>query len=68
MNHLELWKMKKIVLVSLIALMSCGGSLSDEQRKRLHEGMDDQKIVKMSDSEIVIAALDRGRMVFGLFE
>lgn len=38
--------------------------MSDEQRKKLHNGMDEQKIVKLSDSEIVTASLERGRMVY----
>ncbi len=60
--------MKKIALISLVALMSCGGTLSDEQRKRLHEGMEDQRIVKISDSEIVSAAMEQGRMFYTAIE
>jgi hypothetical protein len=60
--------MKKIALISLIALMSCGGSLSDEQRKRLHDGMEEQKIVKISDSEIVSAAMEQGRAFYSAIE
>lgn len=48
--------------------MACGGSLSDEQRKKLHEGVDKQKIVKLSDSEITSASLDRGRGVYAVLE
>lgn len=48
--------------------MACGGSLSEEQRKRLHEGMDNQKILKVSDSEIVAASLDQGRTIFAGME
>ena len=48
--------------------MNCGGSLSDDQRKRLHEGMDQQKIVRLSDSEILTASLDEGRAVFAALE
>lgn len=58
--------MKKIVLISLVTLMSCGGSLSEEQRKRLHDGMEKQKIVKMSDSEIVSAAMAEGRAFYSV--
>jgi ribosome maturation protein Sdo1 len=60
--------MKKMAWISLLLLMACGGSLSEEQRKRLHEGMDNQKIVKVSDSDIVTASLDRGRTVFAALE
>ena len=48
--------------------MGCGGSLSEEQRKKLHDGMDKQKIVKLSDSEIMSASLDHGRVVFDALE
>lgn len=56
------------VVASLIILIGCGGSLSDEQRKKLHEGMEEQKIVKLSDSEIVTASLERGRTIFDEIE
>lgn len=48
--------------------MGCGGSLSEEQRKKLHDGMDNQKILKLSDSEIVTASLDHGRLIFSALE
>lgn len=48
--------------------MSCGGSLSDEQRKRLHDGMEKQKIVKISDAEIVSAAMEQGRAFYKAIE
>lgn len=60
--------MKKIALISLVVLMSCGGSLSEDQRKRLHEGMEQQKIVKISDSEIVSAAMEQGRAFYTAIE
>lgn len=44
--------------------MGCGGSLSDEQRKKLHEGMENQKIQKVSESEILSESLDQGRAIF----
>jgi hypothetical protein len=56
--------MKPLILIITAFLIGCGGSLSDEQRKRLHEGMDKQKIVKLSDSEIMSASLDQGRIIF----
>lgn len=61
--------MKKIGLLLLVILCArCGGSLSDEQRKKLHEGMAEQKIIRLSDSEIVTASLEKGRMVFKAIE
>ena len=38
--------------------------MSDEQRKKLHEGLEGQKIVRLSDSEIVTYSLERGRMIY----
>ena len=49
-------------------LLGCGGSLSDEQRKKLHEGMEDQKIIRVSDSEIVTASLEYGRVIYAAME
>ena len=44
-------------------LASCGGSLTDEQRKKLHEANDQQAIVKVTDAEITEAAFAKGRSV-----
>src|SRR5687767_13623132 len=61
--------MKKIHFIAITTLLlGCGGSLSDEQRKKLHEGMEDQKIVRMSDSEIVTASLEHGRLIYEAME
>jgi hypothetical protein len=61
--------MKKIHLMAITAfLLGCGGSLSDEQRKKLHEGMEDQKIIRVSDSEIVTASLEYGRVIYAAME
>jgi hypothetical protein len=60
--------MKRLVFLSLLIGMGCGGSLSDEQRKQLRNGMEEQQIVKLSDSEIVTASLDRGRAIFEALE
>jgi hypothetical protein len=53
-----------VMLIAVFAVAGCGGSLSDDQRKKLREGMESQKIQQISDSEIVTAALERGRMAF----
>jgi len=52
----------------LLLLTACGGSLSDEQRKKMKEGMEQNKIVQMTDSEINMAALEQGRVVFDILE
>jgi hypothetical protein len=60
--------MNRLVIFAVSGLLSCGGSLSDEQRKKLHEGMAQQKIVKLTDSEILTASLDHGRSIFTALE
>jgi hypothetical protein len=60
--------MKKRGIVVLMLLCGCGGSLSDEQRKKLHDGMETQKIQKVSESEILTASLERGREIFAVLE
>lgn len=61
--------MKEIFFIGLtISLLGCGGSLSDEQRKKLQKGMENQKIVKLSDSEIITASLERGRAIYRVIE
>lgn len=60
--------MKKIYFLVLAILVGCGGSLSDEQRKKMREGLDEQKIVRLSDSEIVMSSMERGRSIFETME
>lgn len=55
--------MRRVLFLLAIIMSSCGGSLSDEQRKQLREGMEHQKIVKVSDAEILSEALKKGKAV-----
>lgn len=55
--------MKYIFLFSLLILVSCGGSLSDEQKKQLKEGMEANQIKKISEAEIMDAAFKLGRKI-----
>jgi hypothetical protein len=48
----------------MVALVACGGSLSDEQRKRLRDEIEDYKITQVSDAEIVTAAMEEGQKIF----
>lgn len=50
-------------LILVLFCYACGGSLSDEQRKRIREQMDNQEIKKISDVEITEAAFAKGREV-----
>lgn len=57
--------MKYVIVTALIVLsVSACGRLSDEERKKLRDGMEQNKIVKISDDEIVATGLDEGRAIF----
>lgn len=53
--------MNVLRIAFLFLLVSCSGSLSDEQRKQMHEKMEENKIVHVTEAEITEAAFDRGR-------
>lgn len=44
-------------------LTACGGSLSDEQRKQMREGSENQAIIRVTEAEILDAAFVKGRGV-----
>jgi hypothetical protein len=48
-------------------LTACG-RLSDEERKKLRDGMEQNKIVRVTDEEIVSTALDEGRAIFAILK
>lgn len=52
----------RIILVAVV-VSSCGGKLSEEQRKRLQEGMSTMDIKRVSDAELHEAALRYGKEV-----
>jgi hypothetical protein len=54
--------MKKI-LILIMFCSSCGGKLSEDQRKRLHEGMATQDIKRITDAELQESALSYGKSV-----
>jgi hypothetical protein len=54
--------------VVLILLANCGGSLNDEQRKKLRERMKKDQIVRVTDGELMSAAFDYGRAIDSILE
>jgi hypothetical protein len=56
--------MKYSILICAFILTACGGTISDEQRKKYKEGMEMEKIVRATDSEILAVALDKGHATF----
>ena len=55
--------MKKLWFVTLLLSFACGGNLSDEQRQKFKEGMEQQKIVRITEPEIMNASIDKGHAV-----
>lgn len=55
-------------MILALLLSACGGNLSDDQRKKLKEGMANQKIVQVSDSDIVTAAHEQGKKIYEQLE
>ena len=55
--------MKSTVFFGLLILFGCGGSLSDEQRKQMREKMEMNKIVRVTEVEIIEAAFAEGREI-----
>jgi hypothetical protein len=60
--------MKVIVVLVLLILFGCGGSLSDEQRKEMREKMEMNKIVRVTEVEITEAAFAEGREIIQTLE
>ena len=59
--------MRHLILLLLVAT-ACGGSLSDEQRKKLRENMEAAEIRKVTDAELTEAAYEYGRMISALLD
>ena len=55
--------MKKVLVLLTCILFACGGSLTDEQRKKMLEAREQQAILKVTDAEITEAAFAKGRAV-----
>ena len=56
--------MNRVLLISLaMVLLGCGGSLTDEQRKKMLEASEQQAIVKVTDAEVIEVAFAKGRTV-----
>jgi hypothetical protein len=49
------------LLIGTVIAFSCGGSLTDEQRKEMHEKMEMNKIVRVTEVEIIESAFRKGR-------
>jgi hypothetical protein len=54
---------KNNFLIALVLLCSCGGKLSDEQRKAIRESMEEGQIKRITDAELTEAAYAFGRSI-----
>jgi hypothetical protein len=55
--------MKYSVLLMVAVLVSCTGSLSDSQKKRIKESMEQGQIKKVSEAQVTEAAFAYGRKI-----
>ena len=51
------------LLILLLILGACGGSIPEEQRRQLREKMEANKIVRVTEVEITEAAFEEGRRI-----
>jgi hypothetical protein len=57
-----------VFFISTMILASCGGSLSDEQRKKVREDMAQHEIKKVTEPEITDAAMKLGKEIMSSVE
>jgi hypothetical protein len=60
--------MKYVAFVCLLALISCNGKLSDEQKRKIKEEREESKIKKISEVDITEAAFAYGRQITDIIE
>jgi hypothetical protein len=60
--------MKYPVIILTILCVSCGGSLSSEQRKKIRENMEAKSIKKISEADLTEAALAYARKITKIVE
>jgi hypothetical protein len=60
--------MKYSILLMVVVSISCTGSLSDEQRKRIKESMEQGEIKKLTEAQVTEAAFTYGRKVAALLD
>jgi hypothetical protein len=60
--------MKKIVLIGLVFLTACGGTLTEEQRKKARESIEQGQLKRVTDSEMTEASFALGRKIALLLE
>ena len=60
--------MKSIILIAFIILTACGGTLTDEQRRKAREAIDQGQLKRVTDAEMTEASYALGRALTELIE
>ncbi len=60
--------MKKIVLIGLVFVTACGGTLTEEQRKKARESIEQGQLKRVTESEMTEASFALGRKIAMLVE
>jgi hypothetical protein len=60
--------MRTVFLALLLLLTACGGSLSEEQRKKMRERMKDDEIKRITEGELMDASFAYGRSIATIIE
>ncbi len=60
--------MKNSLMVCLLILTACGGTLTEEQRKKVKQDMQDHAIKKVNEAQITEAAFIMGRDISRILE
>jgi len=61
-------KYSVLLIVIAMSMVSCTGTLSDEQRKRIKESMEQGEIKKISEAQVTEAGFNFGRKVSAIIE
>ncbi len=60
--------MKNFIFIGLVFLTSCGGTLTDEQRKKARESIEAGQLKRVTESEMTEASFALGRTIAMLIE
>src|SRR5882762_3719415 len=60
--------MRTFIVLVFAGLIGCGGTLSEDQRKKLKEGMELNTLKKVSDAQLTEAAFEMGRALAAIIE
>jgi hypothetical protein len=56
-------KIKNCLFIAFVFFFACGGKLSEEQRKKMRENMEQNEIRRITEAELTQAAYEYGRSI-----